>query len=463
MKTVLNYLLVLMCFNGFAQESLTTLTLEEYLGYVKKYHPVVKQTQLLVSEGEAKLLKSRGAFDPKIEVDFDRKKFSETTYYNKLNTTFKLPTWYGVELKANFENNDGTYLNPELQTPDDGLYSAGVSVSLAKGLFMNERMATLKQAKLFTQQAQANQQLLVNDVIYNALVTYYNWLKNYQSLKTYEGYTQNAKTRLDIIKKSYLAGDKPAIDTLEASINLKNRMVDLEKAKIGYIKSKLELSNYLWIDNNIPLELEEAIIPDLNTISIIDQVLNSSLLKSDAIDITNHPKLKALQVKKDILTIDKKLKTNNLLPTVNLQYNFLTTDYDNLNSLNTANYKSGLQINFPLFLRKERGDLKLAQIKLQDINFELATTEVTLKNKINSNLQEIESYNNQHIILLDLVEDYKALIQGEERKFEIGEGSLFLVNYREVKLIENELKRIDAEYQLLCSKSNLSRTINTLF
>lgn len=463
MKTVLNYLLVLMCFNGFAQESLTTLTLEEYLGYVKKYHPVVKQTQLLVSEGEAKLLKSRGAFDPKIEVDFDRKKFSETTYYNKLNTTFKLPTWYGVELKANFENNDGTYLNPELQTPDDGLYSAGVSVSLAKGLFMNEHMATLKQAKLFTQQAQANQQLLVNDVIYNALVTYYNWLKNYQSLKTYEGYTQNAKTRLDIIKKSYLAGDKPAIDTLEASINLKNRMVDLEKAKIGYIKSKLELSNYLWIDNNIPLELEEAIIPDLNTISIIDKVLNSSLLNSDAIDITNHPKLKALQVKKDILTIDKKLKTNNLLPTVNLQYNFLTTDYDNLNSLNTANYKSGLQINFPLFLRKERGDLKLAQIKLQDINFELATTEVTLKNKINSNLQEIESYNNQHIILLDLVEDYKALIQGEERKFEIGEGSLFLVNYREVKLIENELKRIDAEYQLLSSKSNLSRTINTLF
>ena len=457
------YLAFLISFYSFSQEDITVLSLEEYLGYVKKYHPVVKQTYLITSEGEAKLLKSRGAFDPKLEVDFDRKKFKESEYYNKLNAAFKIPTWYGVEFKANFEENDGIYLNPEYTTPTDGLYSAGVSVSLAKGLFMNERMATLKQAKWFQQQAQAQQELVINDIIFNALSTYFNWLKNYQYFKTYEIYTQNAKTRLDIVKKSQLAGDKPAIDTLEAGINYKNRLVDLENAKIGYIKSKLELSNYLWIDNNIPLELEESIIPDLNTINVIDHVLNSSILNLDDIEVINHPKMKELLAKKEILEIEKKLKVNNLLPTVDLQYNFLTTDYRDISALNTSDYKSGLQINFPLFLRKERGDLKLAKIKLQDLNLELAATEVSLKNKINSNLQEIESFNNQYDILQELVEDYKKLIQGEERKFEIGEGSLFLVNYREVKLIENQLKRLDTEYKLLNGKTNFLRTINTLF
>jgi outer membrane protein TolC len=454
----------LMCFIPLvAQENTDTiLSLEEYIGYVKKYHPIVKQAQLITTESEAKLLKSRGAFDPKIEVDFDRKKFKNSTYYNKLNAAFKIPTWYGVEFKANFENNEGIYLNPEFTTPTDGLYSAGVSVSLAKGLLTNERMATLKQSKLYTKQALAKQQQVVNEILYEAILSYFNWLKNYQSKIVYEDFVQNASIRLNNVKKSYEAGDKPAIDTLEASINYKNRLLDFEKARIGYVKSRLELSNYLWLNSNIPLELNENIVPDTNTINTIDIVLNNSILNTNEFDVKNHPKLRELEVKKEILTIDKRLKTNNLLPRVDVEYNFLTTEYDNINSLNTSNYKSGVNINLPLFLRKERADLKLAKLKLKDVDFEISATKVSLLNKIEATIQEIDSYNTQYRLLTELVNDNQKLVKSEERKFSLGEGSLFLVNYREVKLIESQLKKIDNEYQLLSSKSNLLRVINTL-
>ncbi|WP_147678735.1 TolC family protein [Algibacter pacificus] len=447
---------------GFSQENDTILSLEEYLGYVKKYHPIVKQAQLITTESEAKLLKSRGAFDPKLEVDYNRKKFKSTTYYDKLNTAFKIPTWYGVELKASYENNDGTYINPEYKTPEGGLYSAGVSVSLAKGLLTNDRMATLKQAKLYLQYAQAEQKLVTNDVLYNAIATYFNWLKNYKAKIVYQEYLTNAKVRLNSVKQNFYAGDKPAIDTLEANINYKSRMLDFEKAKIGYIKSALELSNYLWIENNIPLELETNVVPDITTINNIDVVLNSSILNTTETLIENHPKLKGLQIKKDILTVDKRLKTNNLLPKINLQYNFLSSDYENTNSFNTANYKTGLNISFPLFLRKERADLRLAKLKLQDLNFDISATKVNLKNKVNASLQEIASYKTQYDILQDIVVDYKQFVNSEERKFSLGEGSLFLVNYREVKFIESQLKAIDVEYQLLISKSNILRVLNNL-
>lgn len=447
---------------GISQETDTILSLEEYLGYVKKYHPIVKQAQLITTESEAKLLKSRGAFDPKLEVDYNRKKFKSTTYYDKLNTAFKIPTWYGVELKAAYENNDGTYLNPEYNTPEDGLYSAGVSVSLAKGLLTNERMATLKQAKLYLKYAQAEQKLVVNDILYNAISTYFNWLKNYKAKLVYSDYLVNAETRLGIVKRSFFAGDKPAIDTLEANINFKSRKLDYEKAKIGYIKSALELSNFLWIDNNLPLELETGISPDLATIDKIDIVLSSSILNSTEALIENHPKLQSLQIKKEILTVDKRLKTNNLLPKIDLQYNFLSSDYENIDSFNSANYKSGLNISFPLFLRKERADLRLAKLKLQDIGFDISSTKLTLKNKVNATIQEIDSYKTQHLLLKDLVKDYKQFVRSEERKFTLGEGSLFLVNYREVKFIESQLKAIDIEYQLFLSKTNLLRVLNNL-
>lgn len=452
-------------FNGFlcfSQEGNQIITLEEYLGYVKQFHPIVKQAQLITSESEAKLLKSRGAFDPKLEVDYNRKKFKDTEYYDKLNTMFKIPTWYGVELKANYESNEGNFLNPELNTPTEGLYSAGVSVSLLKGLLINERMATLQQAKLYTKQAEAKQQQVINDILYNAITSYFNWLKNYQAKQVYSNYLINAETRLNNVKKSFEAGDKPAIDTLEASINFKSRILDLEKATIGYVKSKLELSNYLWLADNLPLELEDSVVPDINTINTIDIVLNNSILNSEDVSIENHPKLRELQIKKEILAIDKRLKTNNLLPSVDLQYNFLTTEENRLNSLNTANYKSGLTISFPLFLRKERAELKLAKLKLQDIEFDITATRVTLKNKIEATLQEIESYKTQYAILLNLVNDYNQLVKSEDRMFNLGEGSLFLVNYREVKLIESQLKKIDTEYMLFNSKSNLLRVINSL-
>lgn len=456
-------ILCFLCFSiGFSQENDTVLTLEEYLGYVKKYHPIVKQAQLITSESEVKLLKARGAFDPKLEVDYNRKKFKKTEYYDKLNATFKIPTWYGIELKANYENNDGIYLNPEFNTPDDGLYSAGVSVSLAKGLLTNKRMATLKQAKLYRKQAQVKQKMIVNEILYTAISSYFNWLKNYQSRTVFADFVGNAKTRLSNVKKSYLAGEKPAVDTLEASINLKNRFLDYEKAKIGYVKATLEISNYLWLENNLPLEIEDVITPDVYTINKIDIVLSHSVLNITEDYIDNHPKLKELQIKKDILVIDKRLNRNNLLPKIDLEYNFLTPDYNNLNTLNTANYKSWLNISFPLFLRKERGNLKLTKLKLQDIGFDISATKVILKNKIKSILQEIDSYKIQYELLLSLVSDHKQLVKSEERKFDLGEGSLFLVNYREIKLIESRLKKLDTEYKLFNRKSNLLRVIGDL-
>ena len=116
LKNIIVVILVFCCTNtvfGQIQEensvdiSSEILTFEEFLGFVKKHHPLVKQANLTLSIGEANLLKARGGFDPKIEVDYDRKKFKDIEYYDLLNSTFKIPTWYGVELKANFEQNSG--------------------------------------------------------------------------------------------------------------------------------------------------------------------------------------------------------------------------------------------------------------------------------------------------------------------------------------------------------------------
>src|SRR5690606_40866559 len=86
-------------FTSAQSDSISVISLSEYLGYVKSFHPIVKQANLIINESEAKLMKARGAFDPKVEADYNRKKFDGTEYYDKLNAAFKIPTWYGVEFK----------------------------------------------------------------------------------------------------------------------------------------------------------------------------------------------------------------------------------------------------------------------------------------------------------------------------------------------------------------------------
>ena len=57
-------------------------------------------------------------------------------------------------------------------------------------------------------------------------------------------------------------GDKPAIDSIEAGITLKNRQLSLEESRFKLLKAKLELSNFLWTKDNLPLELEDNLIPE---------------------------------------------------------------------------------------------------------------------------------------------------------------------------------------------------------
>lgn len=439
-----------------AQDSLSTsLTLQEYLGFVKQYHPIVRQANLIINESEAKLLKARGAFDPKIEVDYDQKKFKNTEYFDKLNATFKVPTWYGVEFKANFEENEGLFLNPEATVPTDGLYSVGVSVSLARGFLINERMSMLRQAKIFTNQAKADRQILINNILFDASVAYFNWLRTYKEKQVYESFLQNAELRFNGVKQSFLEGELAAVDTLESGILVTNRKLNLEKSRIKFVKATLELSNFLWLNNNTPLELNDGVVPDTNTILGVDQVLQVLDFRIDSLEINQHPKMISLELKYQQLDIERKLKANKLLPQIDLQYNFLSESPELINSFTQSQFKGALRVNFPLFLRKERADLKLAKLKLQDIEFERTATRVSLENKIDALSQEITSFRLQNNYTIIIVNDYSTLLKAEERKFSIGESSIFLVNSRESKLIDSRLKAIELENQLFLSKANL--------
>lgn len=434
--------------------NLKEMSYNEYLGFVKKYHPLVKNANLEINKAQANLMMARGGFDPKLELDYNKKQFQGTEYYSILNSSFKIPTWYGIDIKAGFDENEGYYLNPENKTPNNGLTSLGISVPLGQGLLINQRMADLRKAKIQVKLSEAEQKLEAISVLYDASIAYFNWKKNYEENLLYELYSINAKKRYDGIESLIRQGDKPAIDSIEAGIIVRNRLLAFEDSKLKLTKAKLELSNFLWLENNIPLELADAIIPEKKLGLTIQETLNSADLVNPDFSIVKHPKIEALQSKIDLLTVDKKLKANMLLPKIDVGYSYLTQPNPSIPN-NSDNYKVGVDFYFPLFLRKERGYLKLAQYKIQESEFVRDLEKLQLTNKINAQKTEIQSLSKQQKLINKLVADYDTMLKSEERLFTLGESSLFLVNTRENNLVSAQLSQIALENRFYTSNSEL--------
>jgi len=454
MKRILIAFLFLSC-AAFGQQTISKeLTYNEFLGYVKKYHPLVKSANLELSEAQANLMMARGGFDPKIEVDFSKKQFKDKEYYSILNSSFKIPTWYGIELKAGFDNNEGVYLNPENTTPNAGLTSFGISVPLGQGLFINQRMADVRKAKIQVKLSQSERKLQAVSVLYDASLAYFNWKKNFEEMKLYETYNKNAEVRLEGIKSLITQGDKPAIDSIEAGIIVKNRALSLEDSKLKLAKAKLELSNFMWIDNNIPLEISDDLVPETALESTLQETLKTNDLLQKDFSLEAHPKINALQNKIDMLTVDKQLKQNMLLPKINVGYSYLS-EPSYIDNYRFEDYKIGLDFAFPLFLRKERGSLKLAKYKLLESEFTLALEKTQLSNKINAQKIEINSLVKQKKLAKDLVQNNLTMLNSEERLFTFGESSLFLINTRENNLVSAKLASIALENRFYISNSEL--------
>jgi outer membrane protein TolC len=441
----------------FAQEkNIKEFSYNEYLGYVKKFHPLVKQANLKLNEAQALLMQSRGAFDPKLEAEYNEKQFSDKNYYSIFNGSFKIPTWYGIEIKAAFDNNEGIYVNPDMTLPNSGLTSLGITVPIGQGLFINQRMADLKNAKLQQTVNEAERNIEATDVLHKASLAYFEWKKNFSEVILYEDYLKNATIRYKGVLKLIEQGDKPGIDSTEAGITVKSRRLNLESSKLKLQKSRLELSNYLWLENNVPIELDENLLPEIT----LSNTIKNTLEINNLIDfkIENHPKINALSTKIDILKTEQKLSANMMLPKLDLSYNYIS-EPSAFENYRFEDYKVGVNFSFPIFLRKERAKLKLAKLKVQDSEFALVSERVSLKNKIEAQQVEIASLERQININVELVNSYNTMLSGEERLFTLGESSLFLINSRENSLVSSQINVLKLENEFYNSIVNLYKTI----
>ncbi|GJM62827.1 TolC family protein [Persicobacter diffluens] len=439
-------------------ESVQPFSLDEFYQLILQYHPIVKQSRYLSPLAQEEIRYARGSFDPKAQAKLKQKVFEDKNYYQLLDAYVSVPTWFNVDFKAGFERAEGLYVNPESSTPDAGLMYAGVSVPIGKGLVMDARRLTLRQAQINQQAAEAEQLKAINKVLLSAAKDYWQWYLSYRNLQVAEEIFQLSDERFRAVRQAVLNGDEAPIDSVQAFINFQQREVTYMEARIGFVNSSLLVSNYLWNENEEPLEMDGSLYPvyeDLLEGYQSEEFLAQLMMLASQ----RHPDLVKLDAKARNLILDKKMAVENLKPELNINYNIInqTLGFENELGQNVFNnnYKWGFDFSFPILLRKERAKLKMTKIKMEQVDFDRRQREKEIDTEVLSIYNELVNTNRLIEIQRAMVENYTTLLNGEQAMFEAGESSLFLVNTRESQLLEANQKLLKLEVQLEKDKALL--------
>lgn len=417
------------------------VTPEAVMNQVISYHPRSIQADIKTQVADAYLLKARGSFDPVVSGSFDNKNFDDKEYFRSFFGELKIPTWYGLDFKAGYESHRGDFVNPENSTPTGGLYYLGASLPLGRGLLIDDRRTRVKEARIGQDMAQTDRDLINNELLFESVYAYWTWFMAHHNRKVFEDALSNAQERYEGIRKDVLAGDRAGIDTIEAAIQIQNIRVNLNKANNELVMSLMELSNYFWDENQNNINLNTGNQPLDIQVAAAESVTRDIGMALENL-ILNHPYLQNLMLENSQLEVVNRNLRDRLKPDVWLNYNPLTQATGNP-ALATGllnNYKWGMSFYYPLFLRKERGDIKINEFKMTENQLKLRELEVDISNDIQQQLAEWNATREQVILNQEALNLYKSMLDAERRLFSQGESSLFLINTREQVYINAAVK-----------------------
>ena len=438
------------------------LSLPNVLDWVRKYHPVARQALLITERADAELTAARGAFDPVVGFDVNRKTFDGKNYYNYSNGELQVPFAAPVTLRTGLENTRGLFANPELSAGRMSYF--GIEVPLANGLLIDKRRAALQQAKLMKTMSVQDRLAQVNDLLLETYAAYWRWAGAWEINQLITQFSINAANRLQLVRINWQNGDRSVMDTVEAYAQLQQIKLLQSEAAMKLNNMAIELSYFLWQADDQPVRLADNLQPEIALFR--GRAINAPLEELLATALNDNPMLNAAALKVSSMEIDKKLKFQQLLPYFSVKANVLNNNYSVFSGWESGflqnNNRWGVGFSMPLFFRQGRGEYKRAQIKLKESTIELSAKRWQTENKIRYYYTEFTRQWEQLQITDQVQTNLRQLLKNEELRFSQGESSLFLVNSREIKWLESLQKQTELRVKYLISAYQVQWAAGTL-
>lgn len=413
--------------------------LDDTLARVEGQYPKLAAFQQEIASARAKAQEKRGAFDPSFLFGFEDQRYNSPSAPGKpsdFSATTGAVTWatpQGLAYTVGSRLNSGKPKSPLNATGDLGEHYVAFRVPLLRDLGVNEKSVALRQAELAIPFAERSVEGFRLGLLRDAATVYWEWVGANEKLNIARNLLEISRTRETQVQRRFEAGDEREMSVVEARAETERRAGALAKAERDRQKAALKLGLYL---GEPPMGAPRLPEPAPLAPGQVDASRRA---------VERRPEIAALDIGRRIVQLDRGLAENLFRPSLDLS---LGAGVDAGSGGIGATPRVALLLSVPLRQNTANGRLADADAKLRKIELDRQLLVQTVRAEVADAVSAVETS-------LARVEAARAelalarrLESMERRGFELGEGTLFLLNQRERAAAEAAARLVDvtAEY-----------------
>jgi len=428
-------------------EECPVLTLDAFLERVRRFNPAVTSIRLTGDRAAATLQGARGAFDPTLVSGYEYKTQNGGDKLNVLRTgldvPFNLPM--SPSLIVDYRRGLGSSIDPSVKTTVDGETSVGLAFEPLSGLFLDKKQASLQNARLEPRRVNAQQAEERNRLLLEATRAYWKWVESVRKVEVTEDLLELATRRRNLVIRQAQTGEAAAIDSTEAKLAVANRRDQLAASEKTAAQARVKLATYLWRPDGRPEAFAFAPPPDFAP----DGIDGFDAAAASQAALNRRPELRRLEMKRRQAAIEERLARGQQRPDLKLKAQVVS--FEN-GPTDVSDVKLGFEISQPLFFRDDRSDADLARIERRQVTLKKDQTRRKIRADVEGAFVDLRQSRRQVEAARERVELARRLQEAEQRRFEVGESTLFLVNRREQDLAK-------ARKALVAARAGVARAV----
>ena len=438
-----------------------TLTLAQTLALVAERHPEARAADLERDLGAARLLGARGGFDPLVSSSLAAKTDDLDTKLGLWQTSLSVPidAPFSPSVDVNHRLGVGPSVNPADRAGDAGETRLGLSFSPLAGRGLDRRRASLAQARLAPETAGAVVAQRRNALLLSAARAYWTWAGAWAAVGVRDSLLDVARTRADFVERRVRAGETAPVDGVEAQLAVVAREGDRVLALRRAEEAGVTLGTFLWEADGAPAPLRAAPapLPEPGRLPpAVDPAADpagGALRAAVADALGRRPELVRARLTAETARLEARYARDQTLP--DLRVGVQAVSYGDAPASFDDVYV-GVQLRQPLWARPARAAIETARVDVARRDIEQAVTARAVEADVAGAAVALRRAAERAAAAAEQTRLARALRRAEVRRFELGEGTLFLVNQRETALAEAQLREVEARADQLQAEATFA-------
>lgn len=390
-----------------------------------------------------------GAFDLILNAEYyDRYTGTFSGGFGEVKATQPLRP-LGAEVFGSYRISDGTFPIYEniFNTNELGEFKVGALFSILKDSQIDARRFALEDTRLAASQARLDVLLVQLNVQFEALRAYWRWVAAGSEVRVYEELLEIAEARVVGLSRQVRAGAQPSIALTENEQNVIRRKTLLEEANRNFLTAANSLSYYLRDERGALIVPQREQLPNETGLATLPDMQSLLAMRRDDI-LEQRPELRNFRIMLERAQNKVALRRNDLQPKLDFSVE-LSRDFgpigDGGPTFDSTDTVVGVTFKVPLQRRAARGRLRRAEAELREMELRQQRTADQIEVELDNILTNLNAALRLAQLADDEVEQATTMVAAERKRFALGAGDFFLVNLREERAADAQIRAIRAD------------------